>query len=426
MTAGAPVPTDAAQGPRTRDARAEATESDWTTGRGGIIELEEASVRFGDLDAIRNITLSVPKGTILGVIGPSGAGKTTTIRVLTGGLLPTSGRVRVMGEDPRRFHRRTRERIGYMPQLFTLYPDLTAGENVDFVASLFGLLWFRRRRRVREVLKVVDLWDARGRRASDLSGGMQRRLELASALVHEPELLFLDEPTAGIDPLLRARVWQELHRLREAGRTLLVTTQYVNEAEECDQVALIAQGRLAALATPDELRREATGGDVVEIETAAAFDGPSLEEMPQVRRVIQLGPRSLRVVVDDAGTGTADVVAEIGRRGGSVASAREYRLSFDEIFAELVERNRRRLEAGEEAADRHDGNEAEARQLVEDELEQRQRDAASTPIDERVAARGIVDRPPDDQPAERTAAVEGGADEPTDVERADGNQEGPR
>ena len=138
-------------------------------GRGGQpggdlpIRMDDVTVRFGDLDAIKDISLSVGRGAILGVIGPSGAGKTTTIRVLTGALTPTQGKAIVLDEDPRRFHRKTRERIGYMPQQFTLYPDLTAGENIDFVASLFGLLWSRRRRRVKEMLHLVDLWDARGR-----------------------------------------------------------------------------------------------------------------------------------------------------------------------------------------------------------------------------------------------------------------------
>ncbi len=297
---------------------------------------------FGGFAAVRDISLAVARGTILGIIGPSGAGKTTTIRLLTGALAPTRGSVRVLGEDPRRFRRRTRERIGYMPQQFTLYPDLTAGENLNFVASLFGLLWLRRRRRVREVLRTVDLWDARKRRAADLSGGMQRRLELACALVHEPSLLFLDEPTVGIDPLLRARIWEELHRLKEAGRTLLVTTQYVTEAEECDMVALIAEGRLIALDTPDGLRRKATGGDIIEIETAGRFTAAKLASMPQVRGASQVGPRTFRVTVDDAGTATPDVVAAVAAAGGEVASAREYRLSFDEVFAELVTRERER------------------------------------------------------------------------------------
>ena len=145
-----------------------------------------------------------------------------------------------------------------MPQSFTLYPDLTVRENVDFVASLFGMLFFRRRKRTREVLELLDLWDVRRRRAGKLSGGMQRRLELAGALVHDPALLFLDEPTAGLDPLLRTRVWDELRRLRDAGRTLLVTTQHINESEECDLVAMIVEGRLIALAAPDDA---ATRGD---------------------------------------------------------------------------------------------------------------------------------------------------------------------
>jgi ABC-2 type transport system ATP-binding protein len=302
--------------------------------------IDGATKRFGDAVAVETISLTVPTGTILGVIGPSGAGKTTTIRMLTGALSPTEGSVRVLGEDPRRFRRQTRERIGYMPQQFTLYPDLSARENVDFVASLFGILFRTRHRRTREVLELVDLWETRGRRAGELSGGMQRRLELACALVHQPALLFLDEPTAGIDPMLRARIWEELHRLRDAGRTLLVTTQYVNEAEECDSVALIADGRLVALAPPDELRRMAIGGDVVEIETAAPFDGAVLAGLPVVRDVSQLDPTHLRVVVEDASTALPDVVEAVTGRGAEVSSASETRPSFDTVFATLVERAR--------------------------------------------------------------------------------------
>ncbi len=293
---------------------------------------------FGDRLVVRDMTLSVRRGTILGVIGPSGSGKTTTIRMITGALRPTSGEIRVLGERPTGFRRSTRERIGYMPQLFTLYPDLSARENVDFVASLFGLLWPRRRRRTKEVLKLLDLWDSRNRRASNMSGGMQRRLELACALVHDPALLILDEPTAGIDPLLRVKVWEELHRLRDLGRTILVTTQYVSEAEECDQVALIAGGRLVAYAPPDELRRQAVGGQAIEIETAELFDGATIESVPGVLEVEQVGPHSLRVRVEDAAAGLPAVVDAITAAGGDVSSAQEQRLTFDEIFAELVER----------------------------------------------------------------------------------------
>ncbi len=309
-----------------------------TPGPDDVVFARGVSRSFDNRTVVHDIDLVVKRGTILGVIGPSGSGKTTTIRMITGALQPTSGEISVLGERPTHFRRSTRERIGYMPQLFTLYADLTGRENVDFVASLFGLLWPRRRRRIKQVLKLLDLWDARNRRASKLSGGMQRRLELACALVHDPALLILDEPTAGIDPLLRVTVWEELHRLRDEGRTLLVTTQYVNEAEECDQVALIVEGRLIAVAPPEELRRTALGGDAIEIETAGLFDATVLDAVPGVHHVQQIGPREMRIRVADAATGLPTVVDAVGEAGGEVVSARELRLSFDEIFAELVAR----------------------------------------------------------------------------------------
>jgi ABC-2 type transport system ATP-binding protein len=314
------------------------------------VSVEHATRRFDDQVAVDDLSLTVRRGTILGIIGPSGAGKTTTVRMLTGALAPTSGEIRVLGEDPTRFQRRTRQAIGYMPQQFTLYRDLTARENVDFVASLYGILFGTRHRRTREVLQLVELWDVRGRRAGDLSGGMQRRLELACALVHMPSLLFLDEPTAGIDPLLRGTIWNELHRLRDEGRTLLITTQYVGEAESCDNVALIADGRLIALATPEDLRRQAVGGDVVEIETTGLADPSALDRLELVRRVDHEGPRRLRVTVDDAAAAMPELVDAVTAGGGDVASAREYRPSFDEVFAILVERDRQAQGAADAAA----------------------------------------------------------------------------
>jgi len=302
--------------------------------------IDRVSKRFGDDVALDDVSVVVPQGTILGIIGPSGAGKTTLVRLMTGALTPTDGEIRVMGEDPVRFKRRTRERIGYMPQQFALYPDLTTRENVDFVASLFGLLWWRRRRRTRQVLELVDLWSVRDRRAGRLSGGMQRRLELASALVHEPAVLFLDEPTAGIDPLLRSTIWRELSRLRDEGRTLLVTTQYVGEAEGCDAVLLISDGRVIAAGTPDDLRRTAIGGDMVDVETAAPIDLTSLRQIDGVRRIEQRGPNSIRATVDDAARILPEIVDTITGAGGDVSSAAEARPSYDEVFALLVERDR--------------------------------------------------------------------------------------
>jgi ABC-2 type transport system ATP-binding protein len=310
-----------------------------------VVSMEGVSRRYGDVDALENVTLRVPAGEILGVIGPSGSGKTTMIRLLTGTLEPTAGKLIVLGQVPRKFTRHARERIGYMPQHFVLYEELTAAENVSFVASLFGLLWPKRGRRVNEVLKLVDLWEARGRRARQLSGGMQRRLELACALVHEPTLLFVDEPTAGLDPMLRQTVWAEFRRLRENGRTLVVTTQYVGEAEYCDTVAVLSRGRLIALASPDELRRMALGGEVLEIVTAQAFDPVVLEGTPGVRAVKPTAPRTFLVIADDAGEATPRVLHQIGQAGVEVVSSTEYRPSFDEVFAALV--------AQDEAATQH-------------------------------------------------------------------------
>jgi ABC-2 type transport system ATP-binding protein len=300
--------------------------------------MQHVTHRYADVAAVDDVTLDVPAGTILGVIGPSGSGKTTLIRILTGTLPPTDGTLEVLGEHPRKFKRHTREKLGYMPQHFVLYDELTAWENVSFVASLFGLMWPQRGRRVKRLLMLLELWDARKRRARQLSGGMQRRLELACALVHDPLLLFVDEPTAGLDPMLRQKIWTEFHRLRDRGRTLVVTTQVVSEAAYCDAVAVLSEGRLIALAPPDELRRMASGGDIVQIVTAAAFDGVVLEDLQGVREVRQRTPREILVISDDAGTTLPRVVEAIQAAGGSVQSSNEYRPTFDEVFSTLVQR----------------------------------------------------------------------------------------
>ncbi|MEO8273008.1 MAG: ABC transporter ATP-binding protein [Chloroflexota bacterium] len=307
--------------------------------------------RFNGTVAVEDLDMEIPARAVVGIIGPSGSGKTTTIRMVMGSLAQTSGEVSVLGEHPGRFSRRTRERIGYLPQQFSMYPDLTVLENVDFAASLYGLVFFRRFRRRRGVLELVDLWSVKDRRAGALSGGMQRRLELAAALVHEPDLLILDEPTAGIDPILRRTIWDEIHRLRERGVTSLVTTQYVTEAEECDLVALISGGHLIAFGTPDELRRSALGGEVVEVTTSHLFDAATLADTAGLLHARQTGPRDFRLVVENAGTASADIVQAVAGGGGEVEAVREVRPTFEEVFAELVERDRAaRGVLGDEAA----------------------------------------------------------------------------
>jgi len=305
-----------------------------------IISARGITRAFDDRVVVDDVSFDVPAGTILGVVGPSGSGKTTTIRMLTGTLGRTSGEISVLGEDPMHFSRRTRGRIAYMPQLFSLYEDLSAQENVGFVAALYGIGPFKRRKLIRHALDVVDLTEARHRLARDLSGGMQRRLELACALVHSPDVLFVDEPTAGIDPMLRQSIWDELRELKGEGRTLLVTTQYVAEAEYCDRVALIVDGELVAIDAPDALRQMVFGGDVMQVDTERAVDPDMLTPIGGVTNVRQTAPRQLMVTVDDAGSLTPTIIDTLRGHGVEVAAVEEHQPTFDEVFTGLVEQRR--------------------------------------------------------------------------------------
>jgi ABC-2 type transport system ATP-binding protein len=295
--------------------------------------------RFQDVVAVDDVSLEVEEGTIVGLIGPSGSGKTTIIRMLTGTLAPTAGDLAVLGVRPERFPARLRERIGYMPQLFHLYPHLTASENVAFCASLFGMFWWRRRKRVGEVLDLVQLKGAKHRLAKDLSGGMQRRLSLACALVHEPDVVFLDEPTAGLDPMLRQAAWAEFRRLRDAGCTVFVTTQAVTDAEACDRVALLVRGKLIAHAEPEVLRRAVFGGDVLDVRIEGQVDPRVIEKMPGVIEVRHSRQGRLIVITEDAGTAAPQITEALRATGARVLSAEKYEPSFDDVFVALVERS---------------------------------------------------------------------------------------
>jgi ABC-2 type transport system ATP-binding protein len=335
-TLATPAPGDPARSPRAD--RAEVGEP--------IIHARGLTRAFDERVAVNDVTFEVWPGTILGVVGPSGSGKTTTVRMLTGTLRRTAGEIAVLGEDPMHFTRRTRGRIAYMPQLFSLYEDLSAQENVGFVAALYGIGPFKRRSAIRRALEVVDLWDARHRLARDLSGGMQRRLELACALVHTPDVLFVDEPTAGIDPLLRQSIWDELRDLRSEGRTLLVTTQYVTEAEYCDRVALIVDGELVALDEPEALRQMVFGGDVLQVDTSRAVDPDVLTPIAGVTSVRQTAPRQLMVTVEEAASLTPRIIDTLRDAGVEVAGIEEHQPTFDEVFTGLVEQRRAQRGAG--------------------------------------------------------------------------------
>src|SRR5262245_22771496 len=229
------------------------------------IESQHVDMIFGKDAVVFDQTYTLPAGTILAMIGPSGCGKTTTVRLALGLLHPQRGSLSVMSRTPTNFRAADRERIGYIPQQFVLYPNLTVAENAQFVASLYGMRSKHIKERLNQLLEFVELKEARDRLGSQLSGGMQRRLMLVCALMHDPLLLFADEPTAGIDPVLRSRFWDYFRQLRNEGRTLFVTTQYVGEAAYCDYVAVMRKGRLLAVDTPTGLRHRVLGGEIIHL-----------------------------------------------------------------------------------------------------------------------------------------------------------------
>lgn len=220
------------------------------------IDIRALRKAFGALVAVDSLTLSVNRGEVFGLLGPNGSGKTTTIRMLCGLLAPTSGSATVAGCDVVKDSEEVRRRIGYMSQKYGLYDDLTVRENIEFYGGIYGLTGERLDRRVDALLAELGL-DARvGQFAGTLSGGWKQRLALASATAHEPPVLFLDEPTAGVDPASRRRFWQIIHVMAKRGTTIVVTTHYMDEAARCDRLGFMSAGHLIALGTPDEVTKQ--------------------------------------------------------------------------------------------------------------------------------------------------------------------------
>jgi ABC-2 type transport system ATP-binding protein len=299
--------------------------------------------RFGDEVVVDGLHLEIDHGTIVGLIGPSGCGKTTTVRMLAGLLSPSEGSAALGGRPAGKLTPAERERIGYLPQTPALFPELSLWENLSFHASMYGLP-FRRRELLLSLLEWVELRDDRRKRVSQVSGGMQRRLALAAAFVHDPDIVFLDEPTAGIDPILRDKFWKQFRVLASDGRTLVVTTQYVGEASHCDLVGLLSDGQLLMLDTPENLRRAAFGGEVLDLVFAhppADDHVARLSTLPFVIGEVERdGVDRLRLVVDDADAALMQITSQVQEIGLELVEAQEHTVDYDEAFVRVVERHR--------------------------------------------------------------------------------------
>jgi ABC-2 type transport system ATP-binding protein len=314
------------------------------TGDGAVIACERLGKSFNGVPVVRNISLEIAAGTIVGFIGPSGCGKTTTVRLLTGLYQPTTGWAKINGTPATSLTDRQRQQIGYLPQIPALFPDLSLRENLSFHASMYGLR-VRRRRRLRQLLDWVELQEHRDKRVREVSGGMQRRLALAASFVHDPPIVFLDEPTAGIDPILRAKFWERFRELREGGRTIFLTTQYVGEASYCDLVGLLSDGELLMVDTPENLRRAAFDGEVIDVELVRRVDAADLAPVAALDIVIgepeEVEPRRWRVVVSDADAAQEQIRSALHRAELPVVEINEHIVDYDEAFVRVIERSRR-------------------------------------------------------------------------------------
>ncbi len=306
--------------------------------------------RFGSFVAVNRVSFDVAKGEIFGFLGPNGSGKSTTIRMLTGILAPSGGAGAVAGFDVRTEAEKIKAHIGYMSQRFSLYEDLTVEENIDFFSGIYRIPNARRRERKEWVIAMAGLAEHRGSHAAILSGGWKQRLALGCAVLHEPPVIFLDEPTSGVDPLSRRRFWDLIYDLSARGVTVFVTTHYMEEAEYCDRIGLIHRGDLIAAGAPRELKTTLMRDDVIEIICERPQDAMAeIDHVDAVRDVALFG-KGLHAVAADGDAAAAAIRRRLEARGYLIDRIEAVPPSLEDVFVSLVEARDRAQSAEEVAA----------------------------------------------------------------------------
>jgi len=304
-----------------------------------MILTKDMTIQFGKFVAVDHVNLDVKRGEIFGFLGPNGAGKTTTERMLCGLLTPTYGSIQVAGYDMVRQPEAAKTRLGYMPQKFSLYDDLKIWENLEFFCGIYQVPRNVREERITQKLELMQLLEYKNRITGNLSGGMKQRVSLACALVHDPPLLFLDEPTAGVDPALRAVFWTYFRKIKQLGVTIFVNTHYMDEALQCDRLGMMNRGRLLIVDTPDGLKERVIGGQAVDLWVSPSDSAKTLEFLkgyPLVKRVEPIDDK-LRLIVADSDEVTVELPELLDKAGIHPLRIRPVTISLDDVFVKLID-----------------------------------------------------------------------------------------
>lgn len=293
--------------------------------------------RFGQFVAVDSVSFEIRRGEIFGFLGPNGAGKSTVIRMLCGLLTPSAGSATVAGFDVSKDPEKVRSRIGYMSQKFSLYDDLTVEENIQFFSGIYGVAKDIRDERRDYVLQMAGLEDRRGTTTGQLSGGWKQRLALGCAIIHEPPVLFLDEPTSGVDPIARRAFWELIYQLSQAGRTIFVSTHYMDEAEYCHRLALMYRGRIISTGVPEELRKQLRTHPLLRLETSDALGSMRvLEGQPRILHAAVFGG-GLQLTVSDAAAAAGDIRQVLDANRIAVDSLNPVEPSMEDVFVALIQ-----------------------------------------------------------------------------------------